>query len=108
MVYYYNDEANEQFIAGIHGNLSMFLFSYLKHVKGYSKRSILAILNACSESHRLMARDAKWNNETCSITPITQLVSQGFVDRMAQWDMHILLPEVMRSYSKLEVKSKNT
>ena len=32
MVYYYNDEANEQFIAGMHGNLSMFLFGYLKHV----------------------------------------------------------------------------
>jgi hypothetical protein len=55
MVYYYNDEANEQFIAGMHGNLSMFLFGYLKHVKGYSERSILSILRACTESHRLTA-----------------------------------------------------
>lgn len=106
MVYYYNDEANEQFIAGMHGNLPMFLFAYLKHVKGYSERSILAILNACTESYRLTARDAKWDNESRSITPVTQLVSKGFVDRMAQQDMHILLPEVMRTYSKSEVKSK--
>jgi hypothetical protein len=78
------------------------------HVKGYSERSILAILNACTESHRLTARDAKWNDKTRSITSVTQLVSQGFVDRMAQRDTHILLPEVMRSYSKSEVKSKKS
>jgi hypothetical protein len=33
MVYYFNDEANKQFIAGMHGNLPMYLFGYLKHVK---------------------------------------------------------------------------
>jgi hypothetical protein len=108
MVYYYNDEANEQFIAGMHGNLSMILFGYLKHVKGYSEHSIVSILNACTKSHCLTARDAKWNNETRSITPVTQLVSQGFVDCMAQRDMHIILPEVMCSYSKSGVKSKKS
>ena len=108
MVYYFNDEANEQFIAGMHGNLPMYLFAYLKHIKGYSERSIQAILNACSESHRLTARDAKWHTETRSITPVTQLVSQDFVDRMALREMHILLPEVMRSYSKSTTKPKKS
>jgi hypothetical protein len=108
MVYHFNDEANEQFIAGMHGNLPMYLFAYLKHVKGYSERSIQAILSACSESHRLTARDAKWHTETRSITPVTQLVSQDFVDRMALRDMHILLPEVMRSYSKSTTKPKKS
>jgi hypothetical protein len=108
MVYYFNDEANEQFIAGMHGNLPMYLFAYLKHIKGYSERSIQAILSACSESHRLTARDAKWHTETRSITPVTQLVSQDFVDRMALREMHILLPEVMRSYSKSTTKPKKS
>jgi hypothetical protein len=108
MTYYFNNEANKQFIAGICGNLPMYVFAYLKHVKGYSERSIRAILRACSESQCLTARDAKWGNETRSIMSITQLVSQDFVDRMALCDMHILLPEVLRSYSKSTTNSKKT
>jgi hypothetical protein len=111
MTYYYNDEANEQFIAGISGNLPMYVFHYLRHDKGYSERSILAILCACSESHRLTARVAKWDHETCSIQPVTHLTSQDFVGRMAQREMHFLLPEVMEAYgnkqSATKLKKKN-
>jgi hypothetical protein len=98
MTYYYNNEANEQFIAGISGNLLMYMFHYLRHVKGYSERSILAILCACLESHRLTARDAKWDHDTRSIQPVTHLTSQDFVGHMAQLKMHFLLPEVMEAY----------
>eukprot|EP00956_Cyclotella_meneghiniana_P039509 scaffold172879_cov114-Cyclotella_meneghiniana.AAC.1 len=62
--YFYNDDANELFVGGICGNLPMYMYAYLKNVKGYSERSILAILSGCKESYRLGARDAKWNAET--------------------------------------------
>eukprot|EP00956_Cyclotella_meneghiniana_P040513 scaffold197929_cov122-Cyclotella_meneghiniana.AAC.1 len=56
--YYYNDDKNEIFVGGICGNLPMYLYAYLLNVKGYSERSILAILSGCTETYRLGARDA--------------------------------------------------
>eukprot|EP00956_Cyclotella_meneghiniana_P014139 scaffold21040_cov41-Cyclotella_meneghiniana.AAC.4 len=46
--YFFNDDANEVFVGGICGNLPMYLYAYLKNVKGYSERSILAILSGCN------------------------------------------------------------
>eukprot|EP00956_Cyclotella_meneghiniana_P034029 scaffold101125_cov66-Cyclotella_meneghiniana.AAC.1 len=106
MTYHYNDEANEQFIAGISGNLPMYLFHYLRNVKGYSERSILSVLGACSESHRLTSRDAKWDKDNRSIQPVTHLTSQDFVGRMAQCDMYFLLPEVMEAYGNKQSATK--
>jgi hypothetical protein len=53
MVYYFNSDANDAFVSSICGNLPMFRHAYLTHVKGYSERSINAILSGCSESYRL-------------------------------------------------------
>jgi hypothetical protein len=107
MTYYYNDEANEQFVAGIRGNLPMYVFHYLRNVKGYSERSILSILSTCLESYRLTARDAKWDHGSRSIQPITHLTTQDFVGRMAQREMHFLLPEVMETYGDKQSAKKH-
>ena len=45
--YYFNDDAKEVFVGGMHGSLAMYLYAYLKNVKGYSERSVLAILSGC-------------------------------------------------------------
>jgi hypothetical protein len=56
--YYYYNDTNEVFVSGICSNIPMYLFPYLMNVKGYSERSILAILSGCSENYRLSAHDA--------------------------------------------------
>ena len=104
--YFYNDDANKLFVGGICGNLPMYLYAYLKNIKGYSERSILAILSGCSESYRLGARDAKWNADTRSITPLAQLGGSDFTAKMAQRNMTVLLPEVMKCYSKQAAAKK--
>ena len=106
-VYFYNDDENEVFVAGMCGNLPMYLYAYLQNVKGYSERSILAILAGCSESYRLGARDAKWDSEKRAITPLTQLGRSDFTARMAERNMTVLLPELMQCYSK-QASSKRT
>eukprot|EP00956_Cyclotella_meneghiniana_P035674 scaffold116951_cov42-Cyclotella_meneghiniana.AAC.2 len=103
--YFFNDDANELFVGGICGNLPMYLYAYLKNIKG-SERSILAILSGCSESYRLGARDAKWNADTRSITPLAQLGGSDFTAKMAQRNMTVLPPEVMKCYSKQAAAKK--
>jgi hypothetical protein len=98
--YYYNDDKNEIFVGGICGNLPMYLYAYLLNVKGYSERSILAILSGCTETYRLGARDAKWDSKTRSITPLAQLGRSDFTTKMAKRNMTILLPDLMKSYSR--------
>eukprot|EP00956_Cyclotella_meneghiniana_P028222 scaffold65021_cov87-Cyclotella_meneghiniana.AAC.9 len=105
--YFFNDDANEVFVGGICVNLPMYLYAYLKNVKGYSERSILAILSGCSKSYRLGARDAKWNAETRSITPLAQLGRSDFTAKMAQRNMTVLLPEVMQCFSKQASSKRN-
>eukprot|EP00956_Cyclotella_meneghiniana_P024060 scaffold47974_cov32-Cyclotella_meneghiniana.AAC.1 len=68
--------------------------------EGYSERSILTILAGCSESYRLGARDAKWDPETRAITPLTQLGRSDFTAKMAARNMTVLLPDLMKCYSK--------
>jgi hypothetical protein len=105
-VYYFNDDANEAFVQGIRGNLPMYVAAYLKHVKGYSERSIASIMQACQETYRLNYKDCKWDSTTRSISPLAQINRQGFADRMAQRNMQFLLPEVMSAYSKSDPTSK--
>lgn len=105
--YYFNDDANEAFVGGMHGSIAMYLYAYLKNVKGYSERSVLAILSGCKETHRLSARDAKWDSTTRSITPLSQIGRSDFTAKMAQRNMTILLPEVMASYNKQSSSKKN-
>ena len=100
-VYYFSEDANDKFVTGICGNLPMYVSAYLKHVKGYSARSISSILGACSDSFRLSANDYKWDGESRSIQPLAQINRLSFADKMAQRDMHFLLPEVLASFSKL-------
>eukprot|EP00956_Cyclotella_meneghiniana_P007755 scaffold10339_cov41-Cyclotella_meneghiniana.AAC.11 len=99
--YFFNDDANEVFVGGICGNLPMYMYAYLKNAKGYSERSILAILSGCSESYRLDARDAKWNAETRSITPLAQLGRSDFTAKMAQRNMTLFeaSPPPKRTFS---------
>jgi hypothetical protein len=100
MVYYFNSDANDAFVSSICGNLPMFRHAYLTHVKGYSERSINAILSGCSESNRLGACDYKWNDAPRSIQPLALTNRSDFVSKMAQQNIHMLLPEVMLSFSK--------
>jgi hypothetical protein len=99
-VYYFSDDENEKFVTGICGNLPMYVGAYLKHVKGYSARSITSILGACTDTYRLGANDYKWDAATRSIQPLTQINRLSFADRMAQRDMHFLLPEVLASFTR--------
>jgi hypothetical protein len=105
-VYYFNDDANEAFVNGICGNLPMFVAAYLKHVKGYSERSIAAVMQACQETYRLNYKDCKWDSATRSISPLAQVHRQGFAERMAARNMHFLLPEVLSAYSKSDQAGK--
>jgi hypothetical protein len=100
MVYYYNTDVNEAFVAGMCNNLPMFLYAYLTNVKGYSERSIMAILGGAAESFRLSARDHKWFKDTRAIQPLSHISRLGFTGKMAKQGMHFLLPEIMASYSK--------
>ena len=105
-VYYFNDDANEAFVNGIRGNLPMFVAAYLKHVKGYSERSIAAVMQACQETYRLNYKDCKWDSATRSISPLAQVHRQGFAERMAERNMQFLLPEVLSAYSKSDQAGK--
>jgi hypothetical protein len=100
MPYYYNDDKNEAFVNGMCNNLPMYLHAYLRHVKGYSLRSIAAILSGCSESYRLSAPDSRFNLEDRSIVPLAQMNRSDFAGKMAARNMQFLLPEVMSTYSK--------
>jgi hypothetical protein len=100
MVYFFNSDENDAFVAGICGNLPMYLYAYLKNVKGYSERSINAILSGCAESYRLGARDSKWDGATRAIQPLSLINRSDFVSKMAKQNMHTLLPEVRLTFSK--------
>jgi hypothetical protein len=100
MTYYLNDDKNEAFVNGMCSNLPMFLHAYLKRVKGYSERSIAAILSGCSDSYRLSAPDYKYNDKDGSIVPLAQMNRVDFAGKMSARNLHFLLPEVMSAYSK--------
>jgi hypothetical protein len=108
LAYYYNSDENEAFVNGMCGNLPMYLHAYLTHVKGYSERSINAILSGCSEQHRLGARDYKWEDPSRSIKPLALINRSDFVAKMAKQEMTLLLPEIMLTYSKQAKSEKKT
>jgi hypothetical protein len=98
--YYHNTDENASFVEGICGNLPMYLHAYLRHVKGYSERSIRAILTGASEQYRLRAPDSKWDASTRSITPLQEINRSSFTAKMEAQNMTFLLPEVMAKYKK--------
>jgi hypothetical protein len=98
--YYHNTDATSAFVEGMCGNLPMYLSAYLRHVKGYSQRSIRAILAGASEQYRLRAPDCKWDASTRSITPLQEMGRSSFTSKMAAQNMTFLLPEVMAKYKK--------
>jgi hypothetical protein len=98
--YYHNTDENASFVEGMCGNLPMYLHAYLRHVKGYSDRSIRAILTGASEQYRLRSPDSKWDSATRSITPLQEINRSSFTAKMAAQNMTFLLPEVMAKYKK--------
>ena len=99
-VVYYNSDANQSMIDKMEVCFNSFMFQYMLNVRRYSRRCVLAIMEAFSDEDKLAAMDSSWDAENFCVKTLRSTSTNNFIGEMTKLGLLDIPAELLAEMNK--------